>query len=270
VLLVISLVISDVDGTLVTRDKQLTPATLRAAQLLSARDIGFAVVSSRPPIGMRMLVEPLSLQLPIGTFSGGATVTPTLEVMEQHFLPESAVRKSVEILAAFSADVWLYATNLWLVRDANGPYVALERRTIQAEPMAVADFDPYFARASKIVGSSENFAKLAQCETVLREALGEQASVSRSQLYYLDVTPARFDKGTFVEALAKRLAVPLQDVAVLGDGENDLAMFGRAGMSIAMGNASAEVKRRANYVAASNEDDGFAKAIEQHILNGAR
>ena len=72
----ISLVISDVDGTLVTPDKQLTPASVRAAQQLDEKGIGFTVVTARPPIGLRMLVEPLALRLPMGAFSGSAIVEP--------------------------------------------------------------------------------------------------------------------------------------------------------------------------------------------------
>jgi Cof subfamily protein (haloacid dehalogenase superfamily) len=263
----ISLVISDVDGTLVTPDKRLTDASVRAVRLLRERGIGFTLNSSRPPMGVRVFVEPLSLRLPIGTFNGGAMVGPDLKVIEQHLLPEPAARRSVDLLTAFSIDTWLFTTDDWLVRDPNGDYVPRERHTIQAEPSVVADFNPYLARVSKIVGSSKDLAKLAECEAATREALRGRASVARSQPYYLDITAPYLDKGTFVDALSNRLAVPLEAIATLGDMENDLAMFRKAGLSIAMGNASTEVKRQANYVTASNTDDGFARAIERYILD---
>jgi len=266
----ISLVISDVDGTLVTPDKRLTDATVRTVRRLHERGIDFTVVSSRPPMGLRMLVEPLALKLPMGAFSGGAIVGPNLALIEEHVVPEQVARRSVDLLAAFGADVWVFTTDRWLARDPAGEYVARERQSIQAEPTLVADFGLYFAHASKIVGSTKDFAMLAKCEAALRDALGGRASVARSQPYYLDVTPPDRDKGTFVEGLSKRLAVPLEAIAVLGDMENDLAMFGKAGLSIAMGNASAEVKRQANHVTASNADDGFALAIERYILREPR
>lgn len=265
----IALVISDVDGTLVTPDKQVTVESVRAAQLLRENGIGFTVVSSRPPTGLRMLVEPLSLRLPMGAFSGGAIVNPDLGVIEQHFVPEPATRRSADLMSAFGADVWLYTAAGWLVRDTVGDYIPNERRTIQAEPVVVADFSPHFAHAFKIVGSSRDFARLAECETVMREAVGDQAFVARSQPYYLDVTPPGLDKGTFLDSLSRRLGIPPAAIAVLGDMGNDLAMFHKAGMSIAMGNASAEVKASATYATAPNTDDGFAKAIEQYVLGGA-
>ncbi len=261
----VSLVVSDVDGTLVTPDKTLTDASIRAVHRLHARGIGFTVISSRPPFGLRMLVEPLALALPIGAFNGGAMVKPTLELIEQRLVPEAAARRSLEVLAQFDADVWVFTADRWLGRDPAGDYVPRERRTLQTEPTVVADFTPYFARAMKIVGSSRDFAKLAACEEAMRAALGAQASVSRSQAYYLDVTP-NVDKGTFVMALSQRLGVPTAAIAVLGDMENDLAMFRQAGLSIAMGNASEDVKRQATHVTTSNDEDGFAAAIERYVL----
>ena len=262
----VSLVVSDVDGTLVTPEKTLTEASIRAVHRLHEHGIGFTVVSSRPPFGLRMLIEPLALGLPIGAFNGGAMVQPTLELIEQRLVPEAAARRSVEVLEQFDADVWVFTADLWLARSATGDYVPRERRTLQAEPTVVADFAPYFARATKIVGSSRDFAKLVACEEAMRAALGAQASVSRSQAYYLDVTPPSVDKGTFVTTLSQRLGIPTAAVAVLGDGENDLAMFGKAGVSIAMGNASEEVKRQATHVTNSNAEDGFAEAIERYVL----
>lgn len=265
----ISLVISDVDGTLVTPDKQLTRASARAAQRLYEKGIGLTVVSSRPPIGLRMLVEPLSLQLPMGAFSGGAVVNPDLTVIEQHLVPAPAARRGADVLTAFEADVWLFTASGWLIRNPGGPYIPNERRTIRAAPVVVPDFSVHFAHAFKIVGSSQDFARLAECETAVRKALGDQAFVARSQPYYLDITAPGRDKGTFLELLSKRLAVPPHAIAVIGDGNNDLAMFRKAGISIAMGNASDEVKACATHTAAANTEEGFARAIEQYVIGNA-
>ena len=266
----ISLVVSDVDGTLVTPDKRLTDAAVRAVELLRGEGIDFTVNSSRPPIGLRMFIEPLSLKLPMGAFSGGAIVGPGLDRFEEHLVPEPVARLSVGLLQQFRADAWLFTTDKWIVRDPAGDYLEREKKTIQAEPTVVADFEPHFGRAAKIVGSSTDFAQLVKCEAAMRHALGGQASIARSQPYYLDVTPPGLDKGTFIEALSRRLAIPRSSIAVLGDMENDLAMFHKAGLSIAMGNASPEVKQQANYVTASNAHDGFALAIERFILDSRR
>lgn len=263
----VSLVISDVDGTLVDPDKRLTEASQRAVRRLHDRGIAFTIVSSRPPFGLRMLVDPLSLTLPLGAFNGCAIVGPNLNAVEQHTVPEPVARESIDMLMGFGVDIWLFTIDSWLVRDLRGHYVPRESRTVRSEPQLIASFDPHLAHASKIVGSSPDFDKLGECESKMRQALDGRATVARSQPYYLDITAAGIGKGTFVESIARRLAVPMQSIAVLGDMENDLAMFRRAGLAIAMGNASDDVKREASHVTASNGDEGFALAIERYILD---
>lgn len=92
----------------------------------------------------------------------------------------------------------------------------------------------------------------------------------RSQPYYLDITHPLANKGFALSEIARLLGVPLAEIAVIGDGGNDVAMFERSGLSIAMGNASPQVQRAADFVTDSNSEDGFAKAIERFILGGAR
>ena len=99
--------------------------------------------------------------------------------------------------------------------------------------------------------------------------MGAQATAVRSQSYYLDVTPPGHDKGTFVETMAKRLGIPTDAVATVGDMQNDLAMFAKSGLSVAMGNATDDVKQRATHVTTSNEDEGFAGAIDFVLSNNS-
>lgn len=259
----IDLVISDVDGTLVTDDKRLTDAALLAVRKLNDKGIGFTITSSRPSFGMRMLVEPLDLKLPMGTFNGSSIVDPDLNVIQQETIPEPAVRASIAKLEALDVDIWLFTNDRWLIGRDDGKYVQYEQRTINTDPSTVSDLCPFASQACKIVGVSADSKKLARCESEMQAALGMQASVARSQSYYLDITPAGRDKGTFLETIAQRLGVLPLHIATLGDMQNDLAMFRKSGVSFAMGNASDEVKAQATHVTDSNDNDGFAKAVDK-------
>ena len=257
-----ALVVSDVDGTLLTKEKLLTERAIDAVRKLHEAGIGFTITSSRPTIGMRFLIEPLGITLPIGAFNGSCIVDPELKPVEQHLIPEAATRRALEVLVEFGVDAWLFTNDRWLVRDRGGAYVAHEEHTIRHEPTVVADFTPYFASACKIVGASADAAGLQRCEAAMQEALGAQATAIRSQSYYLDITPPGVNKGTFVQAIAHRLGISTDAVATIGDMQNDLAMFHVSGTSFAMGNATDDVKQQATHVTASNEDEGFAKAME--------
>src|SRR5882672_11641205 len=107
------------------------------------------------------------------------------------------------------------------------------------------------------------------CNAAKQQAVGAQATAVRSQSYYLDVTPPGHDKGTFVQAMAKRMGISTDAVATIGDMQNDLAMFKKSGVSIAMGNATDDVKKQATHVTTSNEDEGFAGAIELILKSNA-
>jgi len=258
----IALVVSDVDGTLLTKDKTLTAGATAAVRRLHEAGIGFTITSSRPTMGMRFLIEPLAIALPVGAFNGSCIVDPQLKVIEQHLIPAPAAQKSLDVLNEFGVDIWVFTSDLWLTRHGDGEYVSHEKHTIRADPTIVSDFAPYLSAACKIVGSSADAALLQRCEAAMQQALGAEATAVRSQSYYLDITPPGCDKGTFVQTIAKRQSISTDAVATIGDMQNDLAMFKNSGLSIAMGNATDDVKKLATHVTASNENEGFAGAID--------
>lgn len=96
--------------------------------------------------------------------------------------------------------------------------------------------------------------------------MGQRASAARSQPYYLDITHPKANKGTVVLTLAKLQNISPEQIATIGDMPNDVLMFRKSGLSIAMGNASDEVKSQASEVTDSNQDEGFAKAVRKFIL----
>lgn len=263
----IALVVADVDGTLVTSEKVLTARAAKAVMALYASGIAFAITSGRPPRGMGMLIEPLSLQTPIAGFNGGIFVRPDMTVIEQHVLSADAARRAYEMIIGSGLDVWVYSGNEWFVRDASAPHVAREQWTVKFAPTVVEDLDAPLSNAAKIVGVSDDLDRVARCEQDTQKALGAAASAARSQPYYIDITHPSANKGTVVTTLAKALSVPPAEIATIGDMPNDVLMFRKSGLSIAMGNASVEVQNQADVVTASYADEGFAKAMERFILH---
>jgi Cof subfamily protein (haloacid dehalogenase superfamily) len=263
----IRLVIADVDGTLVTHEKLLTKDAIASSRELAAAGVRLAVTSGRPPRGMSMLIEPLQLEGQIAGFNGGVYVRPDMSVVETHLLPPDAAMDAVRLMLEGGLDVWVYTPEDWFVRDQYGPHVAREAWTVKFEAKITRRFsDDLLTRAVKIVGVSDDQANVARCEKTLQAALDGRASATRSQPYYLDVTHKLANKGEVVTTLAKLLSIDTSDIATIGDGSNDVLMFERSGYSIAMGNASDEVKAKANAVTATNENEGFAKAMRELVL----
>lgn len=262
----ISLVLADVDGTLVTAEKVLTPRAAAAVQALQTAGIAFAITSGRPPRGMAMLIDPLALRTPIAAFNGGIFVKPDMTIMAERLLAADAARRALEVILHHGMDVWVYSGRDWFVRDPQAPHVAREQWTVQFAPTVVANFDGLLGGTVKIVGVSDDHDLVARCEKDVQDALGRQASAARSQPYYLDVTHPDANKGAVVTTLSKLLSVPTDEIATIGDMPNDVMMFRDSGLSIAMGNASPAVQAQADRVTDSYDDEGFAKAMERFIL----
>jgi len=262
----IAAVLADVDGTLVTKEKVLTPRAIKAVKALQERGVLFAITSGRPPRGMRMLVEPLGMKIPMAAFNGGMIILPDMTVADERTIPSDVAPAVIEMMRAHGLYVWMYRSTEWYVTDAHGQRVDREASTVQFEPTVVPTFDGLLDRAVKIVGNSPDYDLVARAEAAVQQQFGGHVSAARSQPYYLDVTHPTANKGVVVERLSNYFKIPTAQIATVGDQPNDVLMFKKSGLSIAMANASEEVQNEATYVTDSHNDEGFAKAIEGFIL----
>jgi len=264
----IRLLLADVDGTLVTQDKVLPDQAVAAVDRLRDAGVLFAVTSGRPPRGMEMLVEPLRLQTPIAAFNGGLIVNPDMTVIERRVLPEDLIRPLSQLMESFGLSVWLYRGTDWYVPDLEGPHVAREAWTVKFEPVLMTGFDGVTRDVAKMVGVSDDHDAVSRAAAATQERFGQLVTAAPSQPYYLDVTHPRANKGEVVKYLAQRYSLSTEEIATIGDQPNDVLMFAHSGLSIAMGNADAQVQRCARRVTDTNEANGFAAAVSRFVLNG--
>ena len=262
----IRLLVADVDGTLVTQDKVLTERSIAAVQELHAAGVLFAVTSGRPPRGMSMLIAPLRISTPIAAFNGGLIVEPDMTVIEQKVVPEPLVGPTVALMESFSLTAWIYRGADWYVHDLNGPHVEHETATVKFEPTLVETFADLGESVAKIVGVSDDGAAMSRATQAARERFGDHVTAAQSQPYYLDVTHPEANKGNVVKFLSSRFEIPISQIATIGDMPNDVLMFAHSGLSIAMGNASTDAQRAARTVTTTNQDEGFANAVQRFIL----
>jgi Cof subfamily protein (haloacid dehalogenase superfamily) len=262
----IRLLLADVDGTLVTKDKLLTDRAVEAARKLREADVLFAITSGRPPRGMQMLIEPLGLTTPISAFNGGIVVDADMTVLEQKVIPRELAPAIIAALGSAGLDVWIYRGADWYVRDPRAPHVARESATVQFDPTVVENFDGLTDDVAKLVGVSDDPDRMASVVAATHEEFGDHVSASLSQSYYLDITHPRANKGEVVKFLSARYRIPEEQIATIGDMPNDVLMFARSGLSIAMGQSEREVQRAARRVTRSNDEDGFAAAVDRFIL----
>ena len=281
------LLLADVDGTLVTKEKKLTDRAVAAVKQMREKGIEFAITSGRPPKGMEMLIGPLGISTPVAAFNGGLFVKPDLTIISEHVLGKEVVEPIIKIIEEHKLDVWIYRGKDWFVHERHGAHVDREEWTVKFPPQVVTSYDDLMDKVAKIVGVSDDLDAVAQCEQAVKEAFGphvgtqqsnphrhegEAATVTaaRSQPYYLDVTHPEANKGGVVTTLAKMLNIRTDEIATIGDMPNDIPMFEKGGLSIAMGQASEEVKKAAAESTSSSEEEGFATAVEKFILGSGK
>ena len=262
----VRLVLADVDGTLVTPDKELTDRTIAAVAALREAGVLFALTSGRPPRGMEMLIEPLDITTPLAAFDGGVFSRPDLTLIEQRTVADDVVPSVFELFDELGLDTWIYRGTDWYVRDVKAPHVDQEASTVQFQPTVVDDFHDLMSGVVKVVGISDDHDAVQRAADLAEQRLGHRVSAARSQPYYVDVTNREANKGEVVRHLSKEFKIDGDEIATIGDMPNDVLMFTHSGMSIAMGNASPDVQRAAHQVTTSNEDEGFANAVHQFIL----
>ncbi len=229
----ISAVLTDVDGTLVTKDKMLTPRAIAAVNQLRARGVVFTICSSGSPRALQRLVEPLHLTMPMAAFNGGVIVLPDLSVLDERAIPDYLAPAIVDVIENHGLEVWVYTAKDWYVRSRAGALVEREASASQAEPSVTNSIEGVLAGVIKIVGVSDDHERVAACETALQATFGNQISATRSQPDHIDVTHSSANKRTIIDRLARYLKIPREAIATIGD---------------------------------PHDDEGFASAVERDIL----
>lgn len=261
----IRLLVTDIDGTLVRNDKSLPEANHEAIMRLATVGVATTLISSRPPSGMLKLASTLRLAGPMAAFNGGTVFDVNGMIRFAHRLEATDAAAMLELLDTPGVTRWVYADGSWFVAGLDNPHLARERLAAGVQPVIRNGFTGLDGRIDKIVGVSDDHELLTRLEEQAKSMIGPRATVARSQLYYLDITHRLANKGDGIAALAHAFGVELTEVAALGDMANDLPMFARAGLSVAMGQAPACVRSAANVTAMTNNKGGVADAIARFV-----
>ena len=199
----ISLVLADVDGTLVTEEKVLTERAQAAVQRL--RDGGHPLRHHQRPAaqghGHAVRCRSSSIRRSRASTAGSSS-SRTSSIIEQKTLPADVAAKSIELIRGHGLDAWVYRGNDWLITKADAPHVAREAWTVKFEPKVVADVAEKLDQVAKIVGVSDDLDKVQRCEADAQAAFGDRATANRSQPYYLDITHKDANKGAVAEYLS--------------------------------------------------------------------
>jgi Cof subfamily protein (haloacid dehalogenase superfamily) len=262
----ILLVISDVDGTLLDDNKELTPGAPAAVQRLYTAGLRFTIASARPPRMVRDLVKRLAVREPFACFNGALILGADEAILHKVSMVPADAQAVADRILSHGFDLWVWTEKDWFVTNADGPHVAHHEQQMGRKATLLTSHDVSQFDVLKLVGVSDDADALAAAEKEMAGMGMKSISATRSSPYYLDVTAAEANKGAVVLTISELLRIPAQQIATIGDMTTDTLMFRKSGVSIAMGNAFPDVKALATYITTSNEEDGFSYAMDHFVL----
>ena len=266
------IIVLDLDGTLTNRDKIITPRTRDA--LMEAQKAGNIVVlaSGRPTPG----VEPLARELEMDRFGsyilsyngGMITNCKTGETVFSSLLPLEANGKIIGLAKEHRVDILTYEGEEIITNNEECPYAVKESNINHLPLRQVEDMKGYVSFPVPKFLMLDDGDYLVTVEPRVKAAMGRDFSVYRSEPFFLEVMPKGIDKAQSLGRLLERIGMKREEMIACGDGYNDLTMIQYAGLGVAMENAVLPVRNAADYITASNNEDGVGLVVEKFMLGG--
>lgn len=264
----------DLDGTLTNSEKKITPRTKKA--LMEMQEQGHTVVlaSGRPTPGITPLAKELELEKNGGyilSFNGGQiTNCKTGEIVYQKTLPPEVVPKLFDLADKLDIGLISYEQDAIITGMHYDEYIDIEKNITHLPVKQMENISEYIDfPLNKCLGTADPEVA-AQAEKEYEKMFGKTLCISRSEPFFIEITPMGIDKAASLERFCKLTGNKRENMIACGDGFNDVSMIEYAGLGVAMANAQAAVKEVADYVTASNDEDGVAKVIYKFILNNEK
>lgn len=264
------ILVLDLDGTLTNEKKEITPKTKDALMKMQKEGHTVVLASGRPTRG----VDPVRKELDLDQYDGytlafnGARITrcSTGEVIYQQTLPEDIVPEIFELADELGIGMMTYDTDGIVGNLHNDEFMEIEAMINQAEIRHLKNpANAINQPVNKCLGTAP--VDIApDVEKKFAEKFGDRISVSRSEAFFIELSPKGVDKAASLAKLCEILGCTKDDVIACGDGFNDISMIEFAGLGVAMENAHEPVKEVADYITRSNEEDGVAHVIHKYIF----
>lgn len=260
----------DIDGTLTNSDKEITDNTRKAIIDVQERGHIVMLASGRPTPGMRRYANELQLEKYGGyllSFNGGRIINcRTGEIVYQRILPPQVIPGLYRFACDNDCGILTYFGDNIILGTRMDDYVALESR-INGMPvkevdnfLEFVDFDVNKCLMTAPPNMAEQFEKL------LCERYAGRLSIYRSEPFFIEIMPLNVDKATSLDRMLETVGLTRDNAICCGDGFNDLTMIEYAGVGVAMANAQPAVKKAADYITASNDEDGIVQVIDEFII----
>lgn len=260
------LLASDIDGTLITSNQELTSETLKAIEELKAKGKFFTLSTGRPIMGVSKYIHLVSPGIPLISYNGAMIIRPDNgEIIYERGLSESSAREIIRRGNERKTIVIVWAKNMLFVNKIN-EYVEGYQR-ITGETLNLI-YDPEEVIAMGVtkclwLDSAEN---ISSYNDELREKPIEGVTFCTSTPMLLEFMCEGVSKGEGLKKVCEYCGVDISEAIAAGDELNDMSMIEAAGLGVAMGNAHNAIKAAANHITLTNDENGLAATIKEFML----
>ncbi|MBO4401113.1 MAG: HAD family phosphatase [Selenomonadaceae bacterium] len=263
----VKLFVSDIDGTILVSGKKISARNISAIKKMADAGIIVTIATGRMYRAALPIAQELGVDVPIITYNGALIKSTDGKIIHAQSIPAALV---IELTNFFEARGW-YLQNYSgdnLFYPVRNEYTELYE-TAQKISGVETGWDGLREKTAdvyKLLSISANAEETAARMAAVKAEFGARIDVTKSHPQFTEISCPGVSKASAIKILAQKFGVDRAEVMAIGDSDNDLPMLKAAGISVAMGNGTDEVKRACTYVTANCEDDGFAAAVEKYVL----
>ena len=258
-----SIVFLDIDGTLLNSRHQIMSCTQDHLQYLHRQGVPVILCSARPPEGVNLVAEQAGLQGPAACYNGGLIFDENHTILRDVGIDIPMAIEFRRFVSERFPDlvVSAYLYNIWLAEDPRHPLIEQEAQISGCLPLE--------GTLDQVVGSAPHIHKLLCMGDAMRIRALEletrkqfpQLMALRSKATYLEILSPESTKGSAAQALLEYYGLSPKQAVAFGDSDVDVDMLQYCGLGVAMGNAPKSVREAADYVTASNDEEGVYIAL---------
>ena len=258
-----SAVFLDIDGTLLNSQHQVMPCTHSHLQYLQGRGIPVILCSARPPEGVKLVSEQAGVHGPVACYNGGLIFDENHTILRDVGIEIRLAMEFRRFVAEQFPDlvVSAYLYSVWMAEDIHHPMIEQEAE--------ISGCTPLQGSLGQIAASASHIHKfLCMGDSMRIRALEKETAqhfpqlmALRSKATYLEILSPEATKGSAAKVLLEHYGLSTKQAVAFGDSDVDVDMLQYCGLGVAMGNAPRQVKEAADYVTASNDEEGVYIAL---------
>lgn len=256
----------DIDGTLINSEGKLTNKTRDAIKVAVSKGLIFIIASGRPVQGIEYINEILNIDVPFITYNGAMVVMgKSKKVLYEKRLFDSDAKEIIELGKKFNTTIIVWSENKLYVSEMNEK-VEKYKEITKGEPILFTDIDKLVNKGVTKVLWYDDEETIEYYQSIMGNLVSGNVNFHTSRPMFLEFVDKQASKAIAMEKLGEYFGIKQCEMIAIGDGFNDLSMIEYAGLGVAMGNSKDEIKKRADYVTLTNDEDGVAEVIYKFVL----